>query len=54
MLNIENGQIILEIFVIQHTSIWPNFFLIVLRIQKTQALSVNLCDVTDFEICGFN
>ena len=47
MLNIENGQIILEMFVIQHTSIWPNCFLIVLRIQKTQALSVNLCDVTD-------
>ena len=28
------SQNMLEMFIIQHTSIWPNFILIVLRIQK--------------------
>ena len=47
----------LEMFAIQHTSIWPNFILIGLRIQKKQAamLSSNAYDdVTDFEIGGFH
>ena len=32
------GQIMLEIFVLKHTSIWLNFIFKVLRIQKKQAL----------------
>ena len=49
----------LEMCVLQKTSIWQNFVLIVLRIQKKYAkLELLLCsnvydDSTDFEICGF-
>ena len=53
----------LEMFVIRYTSMWPNFILIVLRIQRAKAqkwakVSLPLCssvydDVTDFAICGF-
>ena len=47
----------LEMFVIEKTSIWPSFILIVLRIQKKQASNFHCSnaydDITDFKICEF-
>ena len=45
-------------FVVGYTSIWPNFIMIVVRIQKNKQ-KCPLCsnvydDVTYFEICGFH
>ena len=40
-------------FVLQHTSICPNFIFIVLRIQLPLC-SNDHDDVTDLEICGFH
>ena len=43
----------LEMFVLQHTSICPNFIFIVLRIQLPLCSNAH-DDVTDLEICGFH
>ena len=54
-----SAKTMLKMFVIQHTSIWTNFILIVLRIQKKYAwvylLFFNKAydEVTYFEICQF-
>ena len=45
----------LDMFAIQHIGIWPNFILIVVKIQQKQALSSNAYDdVTDFAIRRFH
>ena len=46
----------LEVFVVWYISIWPNFILIVLSIQKRyfQLCSSAYDNITDFEIWGFH
>ena len=53
-------KIVLEMFFIKCTDIWPNLILILPRIRKKKPkvwhpLYSNACnDVTDFKICGFH
>ena len=43
----------IEMFVIEDTSIWPSFILLLKNKHKCILHSIAYDNVTDFEICGF-